>query len=119
MAEKISNIQKVIKPQIQESQRTLTKIGTEHPIHRHIPKYFRCKLLEAKASSKLEKKMHSKQRNKDNEHQTLLVRNRASPRCGVKSLDTQKEKKKKPNCQSRNLYQVKMYFKNEGKVKTF
>ena len=29
------------------------------------------------------------------------------------------KKKKKPNCQSINLYQVKMYFKNEGKVKTF
>lgn len=116
MAEKISNIQKVIKPQIQESQRTLSKIATEHPTHTHIPKYISCKLLEAKASSKPEKKMHSKQRNKDKKHQTLLVRNRANPRCGVRSLNVQK---KKTNCQSRILYQVKMSFKNEGKVKIF
>ena len=106
MAETISNIQKVIKPQIQESQRTLSKIATEPPTHTHIPTYISRKLLEAKASSKPEKKMHSKQRNKDEKHQTLLVRNRANPRCGVKSLNARK--KKTNNCQSRILYHVKM-----------
>ena len=43
----------------------------------------------------------------------------SKPKMWSKISGYSKEKKKKTNCQSRILYQVKMYFKNEGKVKIF
>ena len=42
----------------------------------------------------------------------------SKPKMWSKISEYSKGKKKK-NCQSRILYQVKMYFKNEGKVKIF